>query len=129
VHAPGRSALVVDGAAWSGLVAAALAGATGPRGAEPAAPQAFLASLVAIVGALMLARFTGRHWTAAAAVITVAAAGLGAAAVRMFFAVPGQRIAIVMLIAVLCGRARRPRDGAVGLAKVPAAELRLDHRP
>jgi type VII secretion integral membrane protein EccD len=114
----GAQRLVVDGAAWSGLLAAALAGATGPRGAEPAAPHAFLASLVAIVGALMLARVTGRHWTAAAAVITVAAAGFGAAAVRMFFAVPGQRIAIVMIIAVLVAARAAPAMG-LWMAKVP----------
>ena len=67
----------------------------------------------------MLARFTGRHWTAAAAVITVAAAGFGAAAVRMFFAVPGQRIAIVMLVARAGGcRTAAPAIG-LRLARVP----------
>jgi type VII secretion integral membrane protein EccD len=114
----GAQRLIVDGAGWSGLVAAALAGATGPNGANPGAPHAFLASLVAIVGALMLARFTGRHWTAAAAVITVAAAGFGAAAVRMFFEVPGQRIAIVMLIAVLVAARAAPTMG-LWMARVP----------
>ena len=109
---------VVDGTAWAGLVAAVLAGSTGPHGAHPSAPHAFLASLVAIVGALMLARFTGRHWTAAAAVITVAAAGFGAAAVRMFFAVPGQRIAVVMLVAVLVAARAAPAMG-LWMARVP----------
>ena len=52
---------VVDGTAWAAVAAAVLAGATGPDGASPSAPHAFLASLVTIVGALMLARFTGRH--------------------------------------------------------------------
>ena len=85
---------------------------------HPRRPHAFLASLVAIVGALMLARFTGRHWTAAAAVITVAAAGFGAAAVRMFFAVPGQRIAVVMLVAVLVAARVAPSMG-LWMAKVP----------
>jgi type VII secretion integral membrane protein EccD len=109
---------VVDGTAWAGLVAAALAGATGPHGAHPSAPHAFLACLVTIVGALMLVRFTGRHQTAAAAVITVAAAGFGAATVRMFFDVPGQRIAIVMLIAVLVAARAAPTMG-LWMAKVP----------
>jgi type VII secretion integral membrane protein EccD len=109
---------VVDGTAWASLVAAVLAGATGPHGAYPAAPHGFLASLVAIVGALMLARFTGRHFSAAAAVITVAAAGFAVAAVRMFFAVPGQRIAIVMLVAVLVAARAAPAMG-LWMAKVP----------
>jgi type VII secretion integral membrane protein EccD len=99
-------------------VAAALAGATGPHGAHPSAPHVFLASLVTIVGSLMLARFTGRHQTAAAAVITVAAAGFGAATVRMFFDVPGQRIAIVMLIAVLVAARVAPAMG-LWMARVP----------
>jgi type VII secretion integral membrane protein EccD len=109
---------VVDGTAWAALVAAALAGATGPHGAHPSAPHAFLASLVTIVGSLMLARFTGRHQTAAAAVITVAAAGFAAATVRMFFDVPGQRIAIVMLIAVLVAARVAPAMG-LWMARVP----------
>jgi type VII secretion integral membrane protein EccD len=97
---------VVDGTAWAGLVAAVLAGATGPHGANPSAPHAFLASLVTIVGAFMLARFTGRrHQTAAAAV-------------RMFFEVPGQRIAIVMLIAVLVAARAAPAMG-LWMARVP----------
>ncbi|MDG4667954.1 type VII secretion integral membrane protein EccD [Mycobacterium sp. 236(2023)] len=108
----------IDGAAWAGLIAAVLAGACGPPGPEPAAPHGFLASLIAIVGALMMARFTGRHWSAATAIITVAAAGVGAAAVRMFFAVPGQRIAIVLLIAVLIAARSAPTMG-LWMAKVP----------
>jgi type VII secretion integral membrane protein EccD len=109
---------VVDGTGWAALVAAVLAGATGPHGASPSAPHAFLASLVTIVGSLMLARFTGRHWTAAAAVITVAAAGFGAATVRMFFEVSGQRIATVMLIAVLVAARVAPAMG-LWMARVP----------
>jgi type VII secretion integral membrane protein EccD len=110
--------VIVDGCAGAGLAAAVLTGACGPRGAEPAAPHAFLAALVAIVGVLMLARFTGRHFTAAAAVVTVAAAGFGAAAVRMFFNVPGQRIAVVMLIAVLVAARAAPTMG-LWMARVP----------
>jgi type VII secretion integral membrane protein EccD len=114
----GVARVVVDGAAWCGLGAAVAAGASGPAGHHPGAPHAFLASLVAIVGAVMLARFTGRHWAAAAGVITVAAAGFGAAAVRMFFDVPGQRIAIVMLIAVLVAARAAPTMG-LWMARVP----------
>jgi type VII secretion integral membrane protein EccD len=114
----GAQRVLVDGSAWAGLSAAVLAGATVPHGAHPGAPHAFLACLVAIVAALMLARFTGRHWTAAAAVITVATAALAASTVRMFFAVPGQRIAIVMLIAVLVAARAAPAMG-LWMAKVP----------
>jgi type VII secretion integral membrane protein EccD len=114
----GAQRVVVDGGAWAGMGAAVLAGATAPHGAHPGAPHAFLACVVAITGAAMLARFTGRHWTAAAAVITVAIAGLGASAVRMFFAVPGQRIAIVMLIAVLVASRAAPAMG-LWMARVP----------
>jgi type VII secretion integral membrane protein EccD len=114
----GVGRVIVDGCSWAGLAFAALTGATGPRGAEPGAPHAFLACFVAIAGALMLARFTGRHWSAAAAVITVAAAGLGAAVVRMFLGVPGQRIAVVMLIAVLVAARAAPTMG-LWMAKVP----------
>jgi type VII secretion integral membrane protein EccD len=73
---------------------------------------------VTIVGAAMLARFTGRHWTAAAVLLTVGVAGLGAAAVRMFFDVAGQRIAIVMLIAVLVAARAAPVMG-LWMARVP----------
>jgi type VII secretion integral membrane protein EccD len=45
-------------------------------------------------------------------------AGLGAAAVRMFFDVPGQRIAIVMLIAVLVAARGAPAMG-LWMARVP----------
>jgi type VII secretion integral membrane protein EccD len=110
--------VLVDGCAWAALALAALTGATGPGGAKPGAPHAFLAALVAIVGALMLARFTGRHWSAATTVIAVGAAGLAAGAVRMFFAIPGQRIAVVMTIAVLVAVRAAPTMG-LWMAKVP----------
>jgi type VII secretion integral membrane protein EccD len=110
--------VLVDGCAWAALAFAALTGATGPDGTKPGAPHAFLAALVAIVGALMLARFTGRHWSAATAVIVVGAAGVGAAAVRMFLSIPGQRIAIVMSIAVLVAVRAAPTMG-LWMAKVP----------
>jgi type VII secretion integral membrane protein EccD len=114
----GVARAVVDGGAWTGVGAAVLAGATVPHGAHPGAPHAFLAAVVAVVGSAMLARFTGRHWSAATAVITVAVAGFAAAAVRMFFTVPGQRIAIVMLIAVLVAARAAPAVG-LWMARVP----------
>ena len=47
-----------------------------------------------------------------------AVAALGAAAVRMFLAVPGQRIAVVMLVAVLVASRAAPALG-LRLARVP----------
>jgi type VII secretion integral membrane protein EccD len=110
--------ILIDGAAWAGLIAAVLTGATAPPGAHPGAPHAFLAALVAVVATVLLARFTGRHWTAAAAVTTVGVAGLGAGGVRMFWAVPGYRIAIVALVAVLVAARIAPTVG-LWMAKVP----------
>jgi type VII secretion integral membrane protein EccD len=107
-----------DAAAITGLIAAVLAGATAPPGAHPGAAHGFLAALVACVGVLMLARLTGRHWTLAAAVITVGVAAIGAGAVRMFWPVPGQRIAIVLLIAVLVAARVAPTFG-LWMARVP----------
>jgi len=57
----GTYRVVVDGAAWSGVIAAVLAAATAPRGAHPGAPHAFLAAWVAAIAVLMLARLTGRQ--------------------------------------------------------------------
>jgi type VII secretion integral membrane protein EccD len=114
----GAPRAAVDGAAWAGLISAVLAGATAPPGAHPAAAHGFLAALVACVGALMLASFTGRHWTAAAAVITVGVAAVGTGATRMFWPVAGQRIAIVALIAVLVAARIAPTLG-LWLARVP----------
>ena len=103
---------------WCAVVALVAAGATAPPGAHPGAPHAFLAAGLALVATALLARFTGRYWVAAAAVITVSAAVLAAAAARMFFNVPGQRIAVVMLIAVLTVSLAAPSIGRQ-LAKVP----------
>ena len=114
----GTYRVVVDGAAWAGVVAAVLAAATTPHGAHPGAPHAFLAAWVAGIGAVMLARFTGRHWVPAAAVITVAAATIAASAVRMFWTVPGPRIAVAMLLAVLVAVVAAPTMG-LWMAKVP----------
>lgn len=104
-------------------VAALLAGATAPPGAHPGAPSGFLAALIAAVAAVALARATGRYRVAAAAVSTVAAAGVGAALVRMFFDVPGQRIAVVMLVAVLVASVMSSHL-ARAMARVPRQSFR-----
>jgi type VII secretion integral membrane protein EccD len=109
---------VIGAITWSALAAAAATGATAPPGAHPGAPHAFLAALVAMVGAVLLARFTGRYWVGVSAVITMAAAVFGAATVRMFLGIPGQRIAVVMLVAVLVASRAAPALG-LRMARVP----------
>jgi type VII secretion integral membrane protein EccD len=112
------SRVVVDGAAWAGVVPAALAGATLPHGAHPGAPHAFLASWVAGIGAVVVARFTVRNWAPAAAVLTVVVATIGASAVRMFWTVPGPRIALAVLLGVLIAVTAAPTM-ALRMARVP----------
>jgi type VII secretion integral membrane protein EccD len=110
--------VVTDGAAWAALATAGLAAVTVPPGAHPGAPHAFLAAIALLAGTWLLVRFTGRYWSAAAAIIT---AGFGAAAValvRMYWDVPGPRIAVAVLIAVLVAVAAAPAV-ALWLAKVP----------
>jgi type VII secretion integral membrane protein EccD len=109
---------VTDGAAWAALAAAGLAAMTLPPGEHPGAPHAFLAAVALLAGTWLLVRFTGRYWSAAAAIIT---GGFGAAAValvRMYWDVPGPRIAVAVLIAVLVALAAAPAV-ALWLAKVP----------
>lgn len=86
---------------WAAVGALTLGAATVPPGAHPGAPHAFLAAIVAVLASTALARLTGRYWSAATAIATVAVAVVGAAAARMFFTVPGQRIAVVMLVGVV----------------------------
>jgi type VII secretion integral membrane protein EccD len=114
----GAQRYVIGAITWSALATAAVGGASTPPGAHPGAPHAFLAALVLVVGAVLLARFTGRYWVGVSAVITVAAAAFGAAAVRMFLAIPGQRIAVVMLVAVLVASRAAPALG-LWMARVP----------
>ncbi|KAA0093694.1 type VII secretion integral membrane protein EccD [Mycolicibacterium sp. P1-18] len=104
-------------------VAAMLAGASAPPGPHPGAPNGFLAALVAVVAAVALSRATGRYRVAAAAVTTVAAAGIGAGLVRMFFDVPGQRIAVVTLVVVLVASVMSSHL-ARAMAKVPRQSFR-----
>ena len=65
-----------------------------------------------------MVRFTGRYWSAAAAIVT---AGFGAAAValvRMYWDVPGSRLAVAVLIAVLVAVSAAPTV-ALRMANVP----------
>ena len=109
---------VSSSAGVASVLAAVLAGATAPPGAHPGAAHGFLAALVACAGVLLLARFTGRHWALASAVITFGATAIGVGVVRMFWPVPGQRIAIVVLIGVLVVSYSAPKIGQ-RLARVP----------
>ena len=114
----GADRFTVGATTWAGLAALVTAGATAPPGAHPGAPHAFLAAGVALVAAAGLGKLTGRYWTATTAVVAVSVAVLGAAIARMFFDVPGQRIAVVVLVAVLTVSLAAPAIGR-RLAKVP----------
>lgn len=114
----GAGRVVTDGAAWAALVTATLTAATVPPGGSPGAPHAFLAAATALAGVWLLVRFTGRYWTAAAAIMT---AGFGAAVValvRMYWDVPAPRIGVAVLIAVLVGVSSAPTI-ALRMANVP----------
>ncbi|WP_071286286.1 type VII secretion integral membrane protein EccD [Mycolicibacterium llatzerense] len=104
---------------WAALAALVAAAATAPPGQHPGAPHAFLAAAVALLGVTGVARMTGRYWVAATAIVTVAVAVLGTGIARMFFAVPGQRIAVVVLVGVLTVSMAAPGIGR-RLAHVPA---------
>jgi ESX secretion system protein EccD len=110
--------IVGDGAAWAATGLATLAAATVPAGGSPAAPHAFLAAVTAVAGSWLLVRLTGRYWSTAAAVITAGVGALAAAAIRMYWAVPGPRLAVGLLVAVLIAVAVAPAI-ALWLARVP----------
>ena len=114
----GADRFVVGATTWTALAALVTAGATAPLGAHPGAPHAFLAAGLALLAASGLARLTGRYWVGATTVVTVSVGALGAAAARMFLAVPGQRIAVVVLVGVLTVSIVSPAIGR-RLAKVP----------
>jgi type VII secretion integral membrane protein EccD len=109
---------VTDGAAWAAVAAAGLAAVTVPPGEHPGAPHGFLAAVTLLAGTWLLVRFTGRYWSAAAAIITVGFGAAAVALVRMYWDVPGPRIAVTVLIAVLVAVAAAPAV-ALWLAKVP----------
>jgi type VII secretion integral membrane protein EccD len=114
----GAGRVVTDGAAWAALATAVLAAATVPPGAAPGAPHAFLAAATALAGVWLLVRFTGRFWTAAAAIVTAAFGVAVVALVRMYWDVPAPRIGVAVLIAVLVAVSAAPTI-ALRLANVP----------
>jgi ESX secretion system protein EccD len=114
----GAGRIVTDGAGWAALVTAALAAATIPPGASPGAPHAFLAAVTALAGVWLLVRFSGRYWTAAAAIVTAGFAAAAVALVRMYWEVPGPRIAVAVLVAVLVAVSAAPTI-ALRMANVP----------
>ena len=114
----GAGRVVTDGAAWAALFTAGLAAATIPPGDSAGAPHAFLTAITVLAGTWLIVRFTGRYWSAAAAIVT---AGFGAAAValvRMYWDVPGPRIAVAVLVAAL-----------VAVSAAPAVALRMANVP
>ncbi len=123
----GADRFSVGATTWAALAALVTAGATAPPGAHPGAPHAFLAAGVALVAAAGLGKLTGRYWTATTAVVAVSVAVLGAAIARMFFDVPGQRIAVVVLVGVLTVSLAAAGDRAPPGQGAPA-KLRVDHR-
>lgn len=114
----GADRFITGATTWAALTSLVTAAATTPPGPHPGAPHAFLAAGVALVAATGLGRLTGRYWTAATTVVTVSVAVLGIATARMFFTVPGQRIAVVVLVGVLTVSLAAPAIGR-RLAKVP----------
>lgn len=114
----GADRFVIGATTWAVIIALTAAGATTPPGSHPGAPHAVLAAGVALIAAGALAKLSGRYWIAATAVVTIATAGLGSAMARMFFAVPGQRIAVVVLVGVLTVSLAAPGIGR-RLARVP----------
>lgn len=114
----GALRVLSDGAAWAAIALATLAAATVPPGRGVGGPHVFLAAVTAVAAVWLLVRLTGRYWSAAAAVITAGAGALGASAIRMYWAVPGPRLAIGMLVVVLVAVAAAPAV-ALWLAKVP----------
>ena len=114
----GAARVVSDGAAWGAIALATLAATTMPSGKGPGAPHAFLAAVTAVAGTWLLVRLTGRYRSAAAAVITAGVGVIAASAIRMYWAVPGPRLAVGMSVAVLVAVATAPAV-ALWLAKVP----------
>ncbi len=114
----GAGRVVTDGAAWAALVAAVSAAATVPPGGSPGAPHVFLAAATALAAVWLLVRFTGRYRTAGAAIITAAFGAAVVALVRMYWDVPGPRVAVAVLVAVL-----------VAVSAAPTISLRMANVP
>jgi type VII secretion integral membrane protein EccD len=95
-----RQHRIIDALVWQGSALATVAAymvAPGRLGA----PQLMLAGVVAVVAAAGIARWTGRHVSAAAAVITLAAIGAVSVAARMWSAVPAQWLGLITLLTLL----------------------------
>jgi type VII secretion integral membrane protein EccD len=114
----GAERFVTAATTWSALIALVAAAATTPPGPHPGAPHAFLGAVVALLASTAVARLTGRYWIVATAIATVSLAVLGTATARTFFSVPGPRIAVVLLVAVLTTSMIAPSIGR-RLANVP----------
>lgn len=95
-----REHRIIDALAWQGGAMATVAAYMAAPG-RLGAPQLLLAGVVAVVAAAGIARWTGRHVSAAAAVITVAAAGAVSVSARMWSAVPAQWLGLITLLSLL----------------------------
>lgn len=92
--------VIVDSLAWLACATLTVFGymfAPGKLGA----PQLLLAGLAAVVTSAATARLTGRHITAATAIVTVCVVAAISAGVRMWRAVPGQWLGLVTLVILL----------------------------
>jgi type VII secretion integral membrane protein EccD len=114
----GADRLVTAASTWASWVLFVVAAVTTPPDPRPGAPHAFLAAVVALAGAAGVAKLTRRYQAATAAITTGAAAVAAVAAARMFLDIPGQRIAVVVLVGVLTVSLAAPALGR-RMAKVP----------
>lgn len=91
---------MLDGLGWLAVPMLAVAlgsGAPGPLGSA----HLFIAALATAVLACGVAAATGRHLDAASAIVTLCAVGGTIAAVRMWWAVPAQRVGMCVLVTLL----------------------------
>lgn len=91
---------IIDALAWMACATLTAGGymfAPGRLGAS----QLFVAGVAAVVSASVTARFTGRHISAATAVVTVCAVVGVSAGLRMWRPVPGQWLGLITLVIVL----------------------------
>jgi type VII secretion integral membrane protein EccD len=96
---PGQR-VIIDSLAWMACATLTVFGymfAPGHLGA----PQLLLAGLAAVLSVSAAARFTGRHITAATAIVTVCVVASLSAALRLWRPVPGQWLGLITLVIVL----------------------------
>jgi type VII secretion integral membrane protein EccD len=108
---------IVNGTIWAAWGFAVTGGMILPPGSHPGAPHALLGAAIGLVGAVVAAKTTGTRLIPSA-IITVTIPAVCAAAARLFYDIPGQRIATAALIAVLIGSRLAPVAG-LWMAKVP----------